>query len=416
VGFTFPLRFYYQISCKKVGTRMKKHHKLFVLLLGLTLAACQATPSPPTSNTNAQNLTDLAVTASQTEAPTPVPTATPNPALSAILNEVEGSVEAKDLSEIDFSNAENGRTLQEEGQVRTYEDGYTRIDLSTGTLIRMAPSSYFILVENHPEEDSLFTRIKLEVGQIWVVLNGGSLEVETPSGQAAVRGSYMMVEIDPETQAALVTCLEGNCSLENAAGMVAKMTNGQRAQLQPPALNEDDLELPIIEEMSERDFAEWLFFAPESEDIFPLLEEEGIVPWENWEEYIPEEDDDWFELEENYSDDPLLDGDLLPEGDGIIVFGDGTVITDGMIIGEDGIIIDGDGNIINGDGELLPGEGDGDLLPDEGDGDLLPSDGDLLPGDGDPLSNDGDLLPGDGDLLPGDGDLLPGGNDDGPID
>ena len=226
----------------------------------------------------------------------------------------------------------------------------------------MAPLSYFTLVENQPEDDGLFTRIKLEIGQIWIVLNGGSLEVETPSGQAAVRGSYMMIEIDPETQAALVTCLEGNCLLKNPAGVV-ELINAQRAKFELPA--DGEFRLPLIEKMSERDFAKWLFFVPEAEAIFPFLDEEGILPWEEWQEFIPKDGENWLDLEERFPDKPVL----LPLGE------------DGLpLLGSDGLPLDG---------SLLPSlPGDGDLLPD------LPGDGSLLPnptdsgGDG-PLGGDG---------------------------
>ncbi len=352
---------------------MKKVLLLFVLFMGLTPVACQTTTAPVLSTSANTPTSQPEPTQTATTEPTITPSPTPDPALNATLNEVAGSVEAKDLPESDFSTAADGRTIQEEGQVRTLEDGYTRVDLSTGTLIRMAPSSYFTLVENQPEEESLLTRIKLELGKIWVVLNGGSLEVETPSGQASVRGSYMMVEIDPETQEALVTCLEGNCRLENAAGIL-ELTNGQRARLHPPDLPEGELHLPPIENMSERDFAEWLFFAPEAEQIFPQLAEEGLLPWDEWQIIIPEEDADFFSLLEELPDEPLLDGGLLP-GDGSLLPGDGDLS-------------------LPGDGSLFPGGDDEPILPIGGDEPNLPAGG-------------GTNLPGGGDNLPGGGSNLP---------
>lgn len=356
---------------------MKRIFLPLSFMLILNLFACQTPPSTPanTANPAIPTAPQSPLSPTATTLALPEASSTPELALKAILQEVKGSVEAKDLNDAAFSNAENGRTIQEEGQVRTYEDGYTRIDLSTGTLIRMAPQSYFTLLENTPKEESLFTRIKLEVGQIWVILNGGSLEVETPSGQASVRGSYMMIEINPETQDVIITCLEGQCSLENPAGIV-DLRNGQRAKLDLPDKDED-FHIPTVSAMSERDFAEWLFFAPESEEIFPELKEEGIVPWDEWENYIPQTDADFFDLLEQLPGDPFRDGDLLPEDDNLLPR--------------------------NEDGHL---PGDGERLPD--DGDLLPSDGDLSPGNGELLPGDGDLLPGGDDgILPGDGDLLP---------
>ncbi|MBT3337152.1 MAG: hypothetical protein HN855_06210 [Anaerolineae bacterium] len=332
---------------------MKKLSTLFLIILFSSLSACQREETlslPPTSTTPAR---EISVTATVTVTPTLLPT--PDPALNATLQEVEGSVEAKDIVEATFSIAEDGRVVQEEGQVRTLEDGYTRVDLSTGTLIRMAPLSYFTLVSNEPVDDSLFTRIKLELGQIWVVLNGGVVEVETPSGQAAVRGSYMMIEIDPVTQEALITCLEGSCELSNPAG-VLQLTNGQRAKLQPPELTEGNFILPPIEEMRERDFAEWLFFAPEAQDIFPHLHKEGILPWEDWEGILPDEDGDFPNLDELFPELPLP-----PPDDGGLLDGDGILDGDGLLDGDG--ILDGDG-LLDGDGPL---GGDG---PPAGDGPL----------------------------------------------
>lgn len=330
---------------------MKKTLLMLFLLLMLSLAGCQPVADAPTPTAAPASTAEII----STSTPLPSPTESTDTDLNATLQEVEGSVEAKDLSEIDFTSAADGRTIQEEGQVRTLDDGYTRVDLSTGTLIRMAPQSYFVLVQNQPEDESLLTRIKLELGQIWVVLNGGSLEVETPSGQAAVRGSYMMVEIDPDTQEELVTCLEGNCTLENPAGII-ELVNGQRAKLQPPELTDGEFKLPPVEGMSERDFAEWLFFAPEAEAIFPLLQEENLLPWDDWQDYIPEDDQNWRDLEELFPDAPLLDGSLLPD--------------DGSLLGEDGTLLDGigDGSNLPGDGILPGGDGDG-ILPGGGDGD-----------------------------------------------
>lgn len=322
---------------------MKKHLPLMLAFM-LALTGCvpaTTTPLPsvsqPTEETKLITITPTPTNEPNTEEPT-------DSTLNATLNEVEGNVEAKNIEEIDFSTAADGRTIEEEGQVRTLEDGYTRVDLSTGTLIRMAPHSYFTLLENQPKDEGLFTRIKLEIGQIWVVLNGGSLEVTTPSGEASVRGSYMMVEINPETKEVIITCLEGNCTLKNPAGTLA-LINGQRAKLQPPELTGGAFVLPVIQKMSERDFAAWLFFVPESKEIFPFLEKEKVLPWENWQDFVPDENEPWLDFEATLPDDPFFSGDLLP--------------------GEEGTLLDGDGTLLDGDGTLLDGDGPlGDGLPD----------------------------------------------------
>ncbi len=110
-----------------------------------------------------------------------------------------------------------------------------RIDLSSGTILRLAPASLFTLVSNEEVEGGLATKLKLELGRIYIILSGGSVDVETPSGVASVLGSYMMVEIDPFTQDVTITCLEGDCS---AGGI--DFSDGQKVTLSitiPPAAN-----------------------------------------------------------------------------------------------------------------------------------------------------------------------------------
>ena len=275
-----------------------------LLLLALLLTACQS--APPAETQAPDTPASL-----PTEAPPVVTETSSAPSdLEATLHEVTGEVESRQLG-ADFVPAAEGEELQEQGQVRTLESGSTRIDLSTGTIIRMAASSHFTLESSEPEGESFLTRISLEIGQLWIILQSGTVEVDTPSGQASVRGSYMMIEIDPETQGAFISCLEGTCALTNLAGNVV-MGAGERALLELPEGGE--FTLPDIELMSEEDFASWLVFVPEAEEIFPFLDEEGILPFEDWEEFIPEYDEDGILLD---GDGTLLDGDgLLPDGGG----------------------------------------------------------------------------------------------------
>lgn len=145
---------------------------------------------------------------------TPAPTAQP---LTALLSELQGLVEVKNAGQADYDQATSEMVLQVEGQVRTGEDGRVRLDLSTGSIIRIAPTTSFTLVSNDPVDDGLFTRIKIFTGRIWIALQGGSMEVETPSGLASVRGSYVTIWIDPANGDVWVGCLEGWCVAENPA-------------------------------------------------------------------------------------------------------------------------------------------------------------------------------------------------------
>lgn len=190
--------------------------------------------------------------------------ATPEPAspLTGALSEISGKVDAKQGDETEFHPVQAGDILRVKDQVQTGEDGRARIDLSSGTIIRVAPSSLFTLASNEESDGSLATKLKLELGRIYIILSGGSLDVETPSGVASVRGSYMMVEIDPVTRNVTVTCLEGHCS---AGGI--EFTNGQKVTLfyYDPATGQ--YRPPFLEDMNDEDFQKWLEDNPEAKQI-----------------------------------------------------------------------------------------------------------------------------------------------------
>jgi hypothetical protein len=156
--------------------------------------------------------------------------------------------------------------VQVNGQVQTGDDGRVRLDLSSGTIIRAAPSTLFTLIANDEMEGGLATRIKMEIGKIFIILNGGSADVETPSGVASVRGSYMKVEVDPETLDIYVTCLEGDCSATNPAGTV-NFTDGQKVVLFHRDPVTGNWTAPNVEPMTPEEFQEWLDNNPEARDL-----------------------------------------------------------------------------------------------------------------------------------------------------
>jgi hypothetical protein len=187
--------------------------------------------------------------------------------LSAALSELSGFVGAKQAGEDSFNQASDNFILQVNGQIQTGDDGRVRLDLSSGTIIRLAPSTLFTLIENDEVEGGLATRIQLEVGKIFIILNGGSADVETPSGVASVRGSYMKVEVDPETFDIYITCLEGNCSASNPAGTV-NFSDGEKVVLfhQDPVTG--NWTAPNVEPMTLEEFQEWLDENPEARELF----------------------------------------------------------------------------------------------------------------------------------------------------
>lgn len=187
--------------------------------------------------------------------------------LSATLSELAGNVEARQTEQEDFLPASVETILEAHGQVQTADNGRVRLDLSTGTIIRVGPSSIFTLIANDKVEGGLFTKIRMEAGRIFIILSGGSAEVETPSGIASVRGSYMKVEVDPVTHDIYVTCLEGNCSASNPAGTI-NFSSGQRSVLYHQDSITGNWIAPDAEPMTVEEFQVWLDENPEAKDLF----------------------------------------------------------------------------------------------------------------------------------------------------
>lgn len=191
----------------------------------------------------------------------------PNSPLSAVLSELSGTVDMKQAGQETFAPASSDSQLEVNGQVQTGDDGRVRLDLSSGTIIRVGPTSLFTLLSNDEVEGGLATKIKLEIGKIFIILNGGSADVETPSGVASVRGSYMKVEVDPGTLDIYVTCLEGNCSASNPAGAV-NFTNGEKVVLFHRDPDTGNWIAPTVEPMTPEEFQEWLDNNPEARELY----------------------------------------------------------------------------------------------------------------------------------------------------
>ncbi len=217
-----------------------KHNRLLlclILVFVILLQACQTKPTSP------------ALT------------------LTAALKELSGKVDIKQPGANNFTMASVGMTLQQNGSIQTGDDGRSRLDLSTGTIIRVSPSSTFMLVSNQPSNGSLSTQISLTLGRIFVILKGGSLNVDTPSGVASVRGSYLSVYVDPTTLNVYVTCLEGDCGASNGAGS-ANFGSGQQTTLFHCDATTGQCTAPIIGSMTPEDYQNWLNENPE---VLPLI-------------------------------------------------------------------------------------------------------------------------------------------------
>ncbi len=195
-------------------------------------------------------------------APQPVTPSLQSAVQNAVLSKPSGSVSVQETVEQEYISAIEGHVLNEGGKVQTGEDGRVRLDLSTGTIVRVGPSSLFTLEANTPADDGLITTIGLELGRLWVILNGGQLKVDTDSGQATVRGSYMSVDF--KDGLLRVTCLEGTCTFQNETG---DYTIPAGSKLETNGAGE----APIITLMSEVEIQEWLAANPEAAEIVAAL-------------------------------------------------------------------------------------------------------------------------------------------------
>ncbi|MEW6718606.1 MAG: FecR domain-containing protein [Chloroflexota bacterium] len=154
--------------------------------------------------------------------------------------------------------------MQKNGEIRTLEDGLARLYLPNGSSIVLAPQTAIILLSLERDPNGISSRLSLQRGQIWVFLNGGILDIETPAGIASVRGSYLSVQIDPTSGEVRITCLEGDCTLVNQTGSYS-LVAGQAAII----TNFDSPPTPGL--MSEEDLHAWLMANPEATVIIPAM-------------------------------------------------------------------------------------------------------------------------------------------------
>ena len=203
----------------------------------------------------------IAVTACQPQAASQ---ATPALSPGAVVKEITGKVNIKQPDIGYFSPASVGMELQLNGSIQTGDDGRARLDLSSGTIIRVAPSSLFTFTSNQSNNGGLSTQFNLNLGSIFIILQGGNASVNTPSGVASVRGSYLSVTVDPSTQTMVVTCLEGHCSAGNSAGSV-DFGSGQEVTLF--SCTGGQCSVPNIGPMTPEDFQRWLDNNPDIQQI-----------------------------------------------------------------------------------------------------------------------------------------------------
>ena len=188
--------------------------------------------------------------------------------LTAMLSELVGVVQVRNSTKDLYNQVNSGFLLKSKMQLQTKESSRVRMDLSTGSIVRLGPSTIFSLDQQQSAIQGGLSKVELQIGMVWVILKGGSIDVNTPAGLASVRGSYMFVWVEPNTERITVTCLEGHCGFSNKAGDV-EMTSGQKIISSNPNL------LPGIEKMDQADVQIWLDNSPEAASVVSQIS--GLV-------------------------------------------------------------------------------------------------------------------------------------------
>jgi hypothetical protein len=250
-----------------------------------------------------------ATTQAVTPADASSPTVQAGPAREAVISEVENTVSARAGAEGELVPATNGMSISAGGSVETGDGGRAKVELRPdGTVLRVGPNSSFTIPVLTEENGQPKTKLELAFGKVFVLLQGGTLDVETPSGVASVQGSLLSVEYDQEKGRIEATCLEGHCALEDEDGDEVELTEGESSYIE----GDED---PSDPEMIDReDIEDWL---EENPDLSEYLDE--MPDPEDYPEDFDTEDGDGDEtFEEDYTEESTdeEDGGYEEEGGG----------------------------------------------------------------------------------------------------
>ena len=165
----------------------------------------------------------------------------------------------------DWQEAVDGQPLAIGAQVRTGDGVQALIRLTEGSRIRLGPDTTLTLNILNPYLDSLLTSVALDSGQVWVLLNGGAMDIETPLGIVAARSAYLSADYQPASQTIFITCLQGTCSLDKTF---------------VPAnfrLEQTGLKVSTPKPMELGDYAQWGAHVPEATQLAALATA-AVVP------------------------------------------------------------------------------------------------------------------------------------------
>ncbi|MBL8046894.1 MAG: FecR domain-containing protein [Anaerolineales bacterium] len=235
---------------------MNNHSRLALLVsIGLlTLSACQRQ--------------EISLNPSTPSGPTPQQVfVTSTPERYATLSEATGTVEFRAAPDQPWAATSAGIVLNEGNQVRTGADGRARVLFTEGSKLDLTADTTvsFNIFSNFL--DSKNTLLALDRGAVWVLLNSGRLDVETPAGRISALQAFLSVRYEPASQKLEITCLEGTCGIE---------------QLQIPArfkYVQTGAQLAVPEPMQGVDYGQWARNVPEATQL-AALEVAAVPPTE----------------------------------------------------------------------------------------------------------------------------------------
>jgi FecR-like protein len=188
---------------------MQKLAGLLIVILALQTASCQAEPTPtptvaptgtlPASPTRALSptLTPPTLTPQRTvtlvTATGAPPTAIPSPTQSsrrAIIDNISNQVDTRASTSGTFASAKIGDVLAAGSQTRTASGSEAKLSFGDGTFVHLAQNTILTIAELGIADGAPLTRLQIESGRMWIGQFGGVLEIRTPAGTAASRGSY----------------------------------------------------------------------------------------------------------------------------------------------------------------------------------------------------------------------------------
>ena len=134
------------------------------------------------------------------------------PERTATIRQQSGTVETRTSANGTWTPAVLNQVLSEGSQIRTAAGSQAVIGLTEGSHIYLGDATQLTLSQLNPFLDSQLTTLDLTQGQVWVLLTGGALDVQTtPYGVASARTAYLSVEFKPQSHTVNVTCLQGTC-------------------------------------------------------------------------------------------------------------------------------------------------------------------------------------------------------------